>query len=84
MFTFILFNTSAEGMFVYSRLLEEKLDITIAPTPREASKCCGVAVLIRKDSHVPIARQIIEDENLPILSWYVREDGYNTKRDKYL
>ena len=84
MFTFILFNKASDGMEVYNRLLEEGFSITIAPSPREASSCCGISVLLKNPDEVEDAKNLLTEEGFKVMGWYKRDKPYNTSRDKYL
>ena len=46
---YVLFPNHDNGMRLYGILKEAGIKATIAPTPRVASKCCGISLLVRKD-----------------------------------
>ena len=46
---YVLFPNHDNGMRLYGILKEAGIKATIAPTPRAASKCCGISLLVRKD-----------------------------------
>ncbi|MBF1324916.1 MAG: DUF3343 domain-containing protein, partial [Megasphaera micronuciformis] len=43
---YILFKNHTEAMTLYRGLKEAKIAVRISPTPRQASVCCGVSLLI--------------------------------------
>ena len=46
---YILFKNHDNGMRLYNSLKSKNIKATIAPTPRVASKSCGISLLINKD-----------------------------------
>ena len=44
---YVLFPNHDNGMRLYKKLKEEGVGAVIAPTPRSASKCCGISLLVR-------------------------------------
>ena len=46
---YVLFPNHDNGMRLYGILKEAGIKTTIAPTPRVASKCCGISLLVRED-----------------------------------
>ena len=46
---YILFKNHDNGMRLYNSLKSKNIKCTIAPTPRVASKSCGISLLINKD-----------------------------------
>ena len=51
---YVLFPNHDNGMRLYGILKEAGIKATIAPTPRAASKCCGISLLVRKDDLPPL------------------------------
>ena len=45
---YVLFPNHDNGMRLYKELKNLGVRATIAPTPRAASKCCGISLLVRK------------------------------------
>ena len=46
---YVLFPNHDNGMRLYGILKEAGIKTTIAPTPRVASKCCGISLLVREE-----------------------------------
>ena len=46
---YVLFKNHDNGMRLYNSLKSKNIKATIAPTPRVASKSCGISLLINKD-----------------------------------
>ena len=53
-----------------------------APTPRAASKCCGVSLLIREEDKEAV-EAFIEEHGIEILKIAAIERDVNPKRDRY-
>ena len=45
---YVLFPNHDNGMRLYKKLKEEGVGAVIAPTPRSASKCCGISLLVKE------------------------------------
>ena len=58
---YVLFPNHDNGMRLYREMKENGLKCTIAPTPREASKCCGISLLVKKED-LDKARYVIRDK----------------------
>jgi len=56
---YILFKNHTEAMTLYRGLKEAKIAVRISPTPRQASVCCGVSLLIA-DEDMASVRQYLE------------------------
>ncbi len=62
---YILFPNHHEGLKAHKYLKEAGIKCTISPTPREASKSCGISLLIDEEN-VSSARNAIEDSSIKI------------------
>lgn len=60
------FPTMTTGMRLYGILKEAGIKATIAPTPRVASKCCGISLLVREEDLEAI-RKFIDENHIEIL-----------------
>lgn len=54
----------------------------IAPTPRAASKCCGVSLLVKKEDLETI-KACVKERGIEILKIADIERDVNPKRDRY-
>lgn len=79
---YILFHNHDSGMRLYNSLKKRSIKSTIAPTPRVASKCCGISLLINKEDINKI-KKCINEESLDILEIVEIKTNINSKRDKY-
>ena len=61
---------------------ENGLKCTIAPTPREASKCCGISLLVKKEDLDQI-RQIVKEKQIEILQIAEIKKDIDPNRDRY-
>ena len=67
---YVLFPNHDNGMRLYGILKEAGIKTTIAPTPRVASKCCGISLLVREEDLDTIQKCIDENQ---ILLWIILE-----------
>ena len=78
---YVLFPNHDNGMRLYGILKEAGIKATIAPTPRVASKCCGISLLVREED-LDAIRKFIEN-HIEILKIAAIERDINPRRDKY-
>ncbi len=81
--TWLLFHDVKSAMKLYQILLEKAMKISIAPTPREASKCCGVCILLDDPEDTEPAVEIAEREDIELRGIHRMEVDFNPNRDKY-
>ena len=73
---YVLFPNHDNGMRLYGILKEAGIKTTIAPTPRVASKCCGISLL-------EASRKFIDENHIEILKIAAIERDINPRRDRY-
>lgn len=78
----MLFPNHDNGMRLYREMKENGLKCTIAPTPREASKCCGISLLVKKEDLDQI-RQIVKEKKIEILQIAEIKKDIDPNRDRY-
>ena len=78
----MLFPNHDNGMRLHKELKALGVKAVIAPTPRVASKCCGISLLIRKED-VEIIEQCVRDRDIEILKIAEVEKDVNPNRDRY-
>ena len=79
---YVLFPNHDNGMRLYREMKENGLKCTIAPTPREASKCCGISLLVKKEDLDQI-RQIVNEKQIEILQIAEIKKDIDPNRDRY-
>ena len=79
---YVLFPNHDNGMRLHKELKALGVKAVIAPTPRVASKCCGISLLIRKED-VEIVEQCVRDHDIEILKIAEVEKYVNPNRDRY-
>lgn len=79
---YVLFPNHDNGMRLHKELKALGVKAVIAPTPRVASKCCGISLLIRKED-VEIVEQCVRDHDIEILKIAEVEKDVNPNRDRY-
>ncbi len=80
---YIIFSNVENGLRLNELLKSEKISVTIAPTPREATKCCGISLLIKNKNDIPVVKKIVDDNNIEILDIFETENKRNPMRNKF-
>lgn len=62
---YILFPNHHEGLRLNSELKQRGIKNTIAPTPRAASKSCGISLIVLEQD-LPVINQLIEEQRINI------------------
>ena len=78
----VLFPNPDNGMRLYKKLKEEGVGAVIAPTPRSASKCCGISLLV-KEKDIERIRDCVRKNSIEILDIVTVEKDVNPGRDRY-
>ncbi len=63
---YVLFPNHLNGLKLNEILKNEKIENTIAPTPRKLSSCCGMSLLVREED-IPDIERIISRDMVEIL-----------------
>lgn len=79
---YVLFHNHHSGMELYQTLKQQNIKTTIVPTPRRASACCGIALLIREEDREKILT-CVEAEQIEIQKIIALETTNDARRDKY-
>lgn len=80
---YILFEDVKDATSAYEYLKGQGFPLTLAPTPRKASKCCGVCILSKNSEEFEKIKDIIEKEKIPYRSIYETENDFDPNRNKY-
>ena len=80
---YILFNNVKDATKTYEYLKDQGFHLTLAPTPRKASKCCGVCVLSKEKEEFEKIKEILEAAHIDYLSIYETENDFDPNRNKY-
>ena len=80
---YIIFPNVDNGIKLNELLKASKISVTITPTPREATKCCGISILIKNSSDLPAVRECIEQNNIEIIDIFELAVKRDPKRDKF-
>lgn len=67
---YILFPDVGNARTLYDRMKAEGLRCTFAPTPREADRCCGLAVLYEDAEDRAEIERMIEEGSVQILRFF--------------
>lgn len=62
---YILFQDVKDATSAYEYLKAKGFSLTLAPTPRKASKCCGVCILSKDKREFEKIKELIEEEKIP-------------------
>ncbi|MGL6201736.1 MAG: DUF3343 domain-containing protein [Lachnospiraceae bacterium] len=79
---YVLFPNHDNGMRLHRELKALGVRAVIAPTPRSASKCCGISLLV-EEKDLETIRQCIDSHDIEILKIAVIEKDVNPRRDRY-
>lgn len=79
---YVLFENHDNGMRLYNSLKSKNIKCTIAPTPRVASKSCGISLLINKED-IPKIRECVANEGIDIIDIVEIDRNIKPNRDKY-
>ncbi|MDF2678382.1 MAG: hypothetical protein K0Q97_2734 [Bacillota bacterium] len=80
---YVIFQNVDNGLKLNEILKSQKISVTIAPTPREATKCCGISLLIKNKSDIPKVKECIEHNQIEIIDIFEMESKRNPRRDKF-
>lgn len=64
---YILFPNHHEGLRLNGELKRQGIKNTIAPTPRAASKSCGISLIVQ-ETDLPVINQIIQEMRINIIN----------------
>ena len=79
---YVLFENHDNGMRLYNSLKSKNIKCTIAPTPRVASKSCGISLLVNKEDIQKI-RECVTNESIDIIDIVEIEKNIRPNRDRY-
>ena len=79
---YVLFPNHDNAMRLHRELKALGVRAVIAPTPRAASKCCGVSLLV-KEEDLGAIKSCVEEPGIEILTIAEIERDVNPKRDRY-
>lgn len=79
---YVLFPNHDNAMRLYRELKKLGVRAAIAPTPRSASKCCGVSLMVEKEDLERI-RTVAGEQGIEILKVAEVEKDFNPHRDRY-
>lgn len=79
---YVLFPNHDNGMRLQRELKKLGVRAVIAPTPRSASKCCGISLMIQEED-VKAVEACIREHNIETLGIAEVEKDVNPGRDRY-
>ena len=79
---YVLFPNHDNAMRLHRELKKIGVRATIAPTPRAASTCCGVSLLIQEED-VSKVEVCVKEQGIDILKIAEIEKDVNPRRDRY-
>lgn len=80
---YVIFPNVENGLKLNELLKAQKIPVTIAPTPREATKCCGISLLIKNKDDIPAVKECIANNNIEILSIFETVNKKDPMRNKF-
>lgn len=60
---YVLFHNHTEGLELYQYVRSQGIEVQISPTPRLASVCCGISLLVRP-SAIEAVRQCLKESRI--------------------
>lgn len=79
---YVLFPNHDSGMRLYNELKVLGVRAVIAPTPRTASICCGISLMV-DEKDIETIQQCSEKHRIEILKIVAVEKNINPHRDQY-
>lgn len=79
---YVLFPNHDNGVRLYQELKKLGVKAVIAPTPRSASKCCGISLIVQEEDLDQI-QECIQEHEIEILKIVAIERDINANRDRY-
>lgn len=79
---YVLFPNHDNGMRLYKELKKLGVWAVIAPTPRSASKCCGISLMINEED-INAVKECVSEHGIEILKIAAVEKDLNPHRDRY-
>jgi len=80
---YIIFPNVDNGIKLNELLKVAEIDVTITPTPREATNCCGISLLINNKNDLPVVRECIAKNQIEIINIFEMYSKKDPKRDKF-
>ena len=80
---YILFPNVSNGLKLSELLKTAQIDATIVPTPREASKCCGISLLVNHKKDLPAIKELIKQNDIEIIAIFELAKTRDPQRDRY-
>ncbi|MDO4594955.1 MAG: DUF3343 domain-containing protein [Tissierellia bacterium] len=65
-------------------LRKEGIKLQLAPTPREADHCCGVAIYLENGEDSEKVKIIAKENNIKIDQIFISKKEFDTDRNKFL
>ncbi len=79
---YVLFPNHDNAMRLYRVLRSQGINARISPTPRSASICCGVSLLVL-EKDIDRIKECVLEHNIEIKGIFQVEKDVNPNRDKY-
>lgn len=79
---YVLFPNHDNAMRLYRELKKCGIKAVISPTPRSASVCCGVSLMV-EEKDLEMIRQIAKEKEIEILKIAAVEKDFNPTRGRY-
>ncbi|MEL3909319.1 MAG: DUF3343 domain-containing protein [Treponemataceae bacterium] len=80
---YLLMNDSQSAVALYKKLKAIEIKCTLAPTPRSADACCGVAILYYNENDKSKIMQIVNETKVKINKFYECENQNDPSRNKF-
>lgn len=80
---YIFFDDVDNAKKLYNLLKKANIKCTIAPTPYNISKICGISILYYNKDDKFLIKQIIDEHSIKIREFYEKKKDQNPNRMKF-
>lgn len=80
---YIIFDNSLDATKFYEEIKKEGIKATLAPTPKEIEKCCGVTILFEDEKEIEKIKKLAERKALKYKKIYTIVQDINPNRLKF-
>lgn len=80
---YILFDSHEQAVKLHSKLSEEGIRLIVSPTPRVASTCCGVSLMVPESKYEQVV-QYLDTHSCEYKEICKVEQEFNKNRDVYI
>lgn len=80
---YVLFPNVESGQALYRLVKQAGINATMAPTPRKASKCCGIAILYYDPADTFRIKKLAEINQCAVSDFYQENEDHDPNRMRF-